>query len=67
MPATIKQMANRRKAHGITRRSVQSRLGCSESWVRWLEMGLYRGPAVEVWRDRYWRALEQLIEERKSK
>ena len=64
MPATIKQMANRRKAHGITRRAVQRQLGCSESWLRWLEMGLYKGPAVEVWRGRYRQALEQLIEEK---
>lgn len=66
MTASIKQMSNRRQAHNITRRAIQRNLGCSESWLRWLEMGLYKGPAVEVWRGRYEKALEQIIEERKS-
>ena len=66
MPASIKQMANRRKAHGITRREIQRRLGCSESWVRWLEMGLYKGPAVRVWTKRYVDALEAAIKEKKG-
>jgi exoribonuclease II len=58
---SIKQMANRRRLNRITRRQVQDELGCSYSWVRWLEDGMYQGPALESWAERYRDALEGLL------
>lgn len=66
MTASIRQMANRRKVHGISRREIQRMLGCSESWLRWLEAGYYRGPVVHSWTERYAEALDSAIAERKA-
>jgi predicted transcriptional regulator len=66
MSASINQMALRRKAHSISRREIQRKIDCSESWIRWLEAGYYKGPAVRLWRKRYADALEAAIKEKKG-
>ena len=64
MAASFKQMSNRRKAHNITRRMIQGKLGCSESWVRWLEAGFVTTGCRDEWHEKYAEALEEAIKER---
>lgn len=64
MPATFRQLANRRKANSITRQEMVNRLGCSYKWVTYLE-SFYQGPCVQEWRARYEQALNEAIEDRK--
>jgi CRISPR/Cas system Type II protein with McrA/HNH and RuvC-like nuclease domain len=65
VPSTIKELANRRRLQRITRRQMQRRLNCSYSWLKQLEDGLYLGPCVPKWRDRYEAELDAAIEDRK--
>lgn len=66
MPS-LEQLAARRRASRITRKAVQERIGCSYSWARWLESGVYDGPTAGEWRTRYESALNELLEERKAR
>ena len=67
MPASIKQLAARRRMQRIPRAELHRRLDCSDNWLRWLENGLYTGPCVATWRDRYEEALNKAIEDREAK
>lgn len=63
---SIKQLINRRLVHRIPQSAMAEKMGCTHQWVSIVE-GLATGTSVSKWADRYEQALEQLIEEEKSK
>ena len=64
---SFKQMRNRRLIHGISKKAIADKMGCSYAWVDTLDRGLYDGPSSERWRDRYEQALNELIESKKGR
>jgi len=64
--ATWKHLAAKRTIAGVTRKQMQKELGCSLSWLRLLEGGLYQAPAVIEWKARYEAVLDRLIAEKKK-
>ena len=63
---SIKQLINRRLVHRIPQSAMAEKMGCTHQWVSIIE-GLATGTSASKWADRYGEALEQLIEEQKSK
>jgi len=63
---TMKQLINRRLVHRIPQAAMADKMDCSHQWVSIIE-GLATGTSASKWTDKYERALDQLIEERKSK
>ena len=63
---SIKQLINRRLVHRIPQSAMAEKMGCTHQWVSIIE-GLATGTSASKWTDKYERALDQLIEERKSK
>lgn len=62
---SMKRLINRRLVHRISQEALAEKLGCSHQWVSILE-GLATGINVRKWEGRYEKALEQIIEERKT-
>lgn len=59
-------LRTRRFRNRITRKAMAERLGCDPTWLDRMERNLYRGPAREVWVERYRVALDELIHEKRQ-
>jgi hypothetical protein len=57
----------RRLRYRVTRREMARALGCNESWLKVLELGVYQGDARTVWADKYEATLNEIIEEKKAR
>lgn len=66
MSRTLSQLRLQRLKWSISRTALARRLDCSDSWLRQLENGAYRGPAAKQWRERYQVELEVMIAEKKA-
>ena len=62
----LSNLRTRRLRNRITRKAMSAKLGCDPTWLDRLENNLYRGPAREVWVERYRFALEQLVADKKG-
>jgi predicted transcriptional regulator len=63
--ATLRQLKRRRMSYGIGRPALAREMGCSESWVRLLEVG-YQGRGFHQWQRRYSEALTTVLEKKKA-
>ena len=66
MAVTVKQLANRRRMHSISRSAVAERMGCTIAWVRFVEAGGCEGKTLNKWRGRYQVGLEEILREKKA-
>lgn len=64
MAATVKQLVNRRKIHGISRSAVAAQMGCNVAWLRFIEAGGVEGDTLEKWRCRYETAVDEILSQR---
>ena len=62
----LSNLRTRRLRNRITRKAMSAKMGCDPTWLDRLENNLYRGPAREVWVDKYRVALDELVALKKN-
>jgi len=62
-----RELRLRRIRHRVQKQEMAERLGCSLAWLSTLELYDYRGPAADVWAEKYVAALDEMVVERRAR